>query len=132
MRRPRSQLSIRLYREYSPPRLPPDKAPTLLSANDKDKPFFLLELAPGPDQTDVASANRAIPDLGLARLKCPSRPDQTFPTAIAACALQCLSTSLFAYDFRPRISPVMARSHFANKSERYIFDRILLPALPQA
>src|SRR5438093_11330327 len=124
MRRPRSQLSIRLYRECSPARIPPDKAPTPRSANDKDKPFFLLELAPGPDQTDVASSNRAIPDHGLARLKCPSRPDQTFPTAIAACALQCLSNSLFASEFRSRIYPEMARSHFGNESKRYIFDGI--------
>src|SRR5947199_9265259 len=102
MRRPRSQLSIRLYREYSPPRLPPDKAPTLLSANDKDKPFFLLELAPGPDQTDIASSNRAIPDLGLARLQCPSRHDQIFQMAVYVCALHSLSSPVFAYEIIPR------------------------------
>src|SRR6266567_5385147 len=97
MRRPRSQLSIRLYREYSPPRLPPDKAPTLLSANDKDKASSLLEFAPEPDRTDVASANRAIPDLVRARLISLSFCGQTFLSAIAAPALEYLSGLLFPY-----------------------------------
>src|SRR5947207_9166028 len=97
MRRPRSQLSIHLYREYSPARIPPDKAPTPLSENDKDKAFSLLESAPGPDQTDAVSANRETPDPARARLISLSFCGQTFPSAIAAPALECLSGLLFPY-----------------------------------
>src|SRR5438309_4398265 len=97
MRRPRSQLSIHLYREYSPARISPDKAPTRPSANDKDKASFLLELTPKPNQMDVASANRRIPDPARARLISLSFCGQTFLSAIAAPALRCLSGLLFPY-----------------------------------
>src|SRR2546430_5877802 len=106
MRRPRSQLSIHLYREYSPVPISPDKAPTPPNANDKDKASFLLEFAPEPNQTDVSPANRAIPDPARARLISlsfnPARArlislsfcGQTFLSATAAPALQYLSNSL--------------------------------------
>src|SRR5947207_15093796 len=98
MRRPRSQLSIHLYREYSPVPISPDKAPTPPNANDKDKASFLLEFAPEPNQTDVSSANRGIPDPARARLISLSFCGQTFLSATAAPALPCLSNSLCAYN----------------------------------
>src|SRR5258707_3443123 len=98
MRPPPSQLSIHLYREYSPARISPDKAPTPPSANDKDKASFLLELAPEPNQTDVASSNRGIPDPARARLISLSFCGQTFLWATDAPALLCFSNSLCAYN----------------------------------
>src|SRR6266480_5426884 len=49
---------------------------------------------------DAASPNRAIPAPVRAQSKCPSTCARTFPSAIVAPALQCLSGSLCAYQFR--------------------------------
>src|SRR5438132_919807 len=96
MRRLRSQLSIHLYREYSPSPRQRDKAPIRMRAHDMDKEIFLSQSAPAPDQTDAVSSNRAIPDLARARLISLSFCGQTSPSAIAARVRQCLASSLCA------------------------------------